>query len=66
VQDTLRYLPETMIAVPVLYQSGGYGLAWPWVGNAGTVRSSVTGSVPAAEVDPYLWFDKPTYDKSKP
>jgi peptide/nickel transport system substrate-binding protein len=66
IQDTQRYLPETMIATPVFYQAAGYGLTWPWVGNAGTARSSVTGPVPAAETYPYLWFDKANYSKNKP
>jgi len=66
IQDTLRYIPETMIATPVLYQDAGYGLSWPWIGNAGVVRSSVAGPTTPAEVYPFLWFDKATYDKTKP
>jgi hypothetical protein len=52
-----------MIAVPVFYQGPAYDLIWPWVGNAGAVRG---GAVPASETYPYLWFDKATYDRTKP
>ena len=62
VKDTLRYMPTTMIGVPVLYQAAGFSLNWPWVGNAGAARSV---KVPYAEVVPYYWFDKATYDKVK-
>jgi peptide/nickel transport system substrate-binding protein len=62
IKDIQRYMPTTMIAVPVTYQSAGFGLNWPWIGNAGAARG---GSVPYAELYPYLWFDKPTYDKVK-
>jgi hypothetical protein len=52
----------TMIAFPVHYQAAGFGLTWPWVGNAGAVRG---GNVVPSETYPYLWFDKTTYDKVK-
>ncbi|MBI2761061.1 MAG: hypothetical protein HYX51_06525 [Chloroflexi bacterium] len=65
-QDILKYMPETMITVPVFYQAAEYGLSWPWVGNAGVARTSVASGAPMAEVYPYLWFDKATYDKTKP
>ena len=63
IQDIQRYMPTTMIAVPVSYQSAGYSLSWPWLANWGAVRG---GAVPYAEVFPYLWFDKAAYDKYKP
>ncbi len=63
IQDIQRYMPTTMIAVPVSYQSAGYSLAWPWVGNYGAVRG---GPVPYVEVYPFLWFDKAAYEKNKP
>ncbi len=64
IQDIQRYMPTTMIAVPVSFQTGGYTLNWPWVGNAGAVRGGY--SVSQAEVFPYLWFDKAAYEKNKP
>jgi peptide/nickel transport system substrate-binding protein len=63
VQEIQRYMPTTMIAVPVFYQGANYGLIWPWVGNAGAVRGR---AVPPSETYPYLWFDKATYEKTKP
>ncbi len=62
IQDIQRYMPTTMIAVPISYQAAGFSLNWPWVGNAGAVRG---GLVPSEEVYPYLWFDKPVYDRWK-
>jgi peptide/nickel transport system substrate-binding protein len=60
IKDIQRYMTTNMIVVPALYQAAGFGLNWPWVGNAGSVRG---GNVPLAEVLPYMWFDKATYDK---
>jgi peptide/nickel transport system substrate-binding protein len=62
IKDIQRYMTTKMIVVPVNYQAAGFNLNWPWVGNAGAVRG---GAVPSAEVYPYLWFDKATYDKTK-
>ena len=66
VQDIQRYMPETMIAVPVFYQNTGFELAWPWAGNVSAARSSVTGGVLPSEVYPYLWYDKAAHTKHKP
>ncbi len=62
IKEVQRYMPTTMVVVPVTYQSAGYSLVWPWVGNAGAVRGA---NVVPAETYPYLWYDKATYDKTK-
>jgi ABC-type transport system substrate-binding protein len=62
IKDIQRYMATTMIAIPFHYQAAGFGLTWPWVGNAGAVRG---GNVPPTESLPYLWYDKATHDKVK-
>ncbi len=62
IKDVERYMPTTMIGIPVLYSAAGFSLNWPWLGNAGAVRGL---KVPYAEAYPYYWFDKTTYDKIK-
>ena len=63
IHDIQRSMPENMIAVPVRYQSAGFGVVWPWVGNAGAVRG---GAVPSSETWPHYWFDRATWEKTKP
>jgi hypothetical protein len=42
---------------PVSGQALGYGLSWPWIGNAGVYNTWALDTA-AQETTVYMWYDK--------